>query len=108
MTNSNNTLLIVVIVLLALLLFGGFGYGMMGFDGGRMGNWDYGFGWIFAVIAIICAVWVIYDVIVNNRGLSDGMKLLWVVCAVLFSIVTAIIYYLIGRNNNNDLFRRRR
>ena len=66
------------------------------------------FGTILGIIAIICAVWVIYDVIVNNKRLSDGMKVLWVVCAILFSIITAIIYYLVGRNNQNDLFRKNR
>ena len=61
-------------------------------------------GEVIGVIAVLAAVWVIYDVMVNNRRLSDGMKVLWVVCAVLFSIITAVIYYLIGRNNQNDLF----
>lgn len=103
MTNTNNTLLIIIVVLLALLLFGGLGYGMMGWGG--FGG--YGFGWIFTVLAILCAVWVIYDVVVNNRRLSDGMKVLWVICAILFSIITAVVYYLVGRNGNNDLFRRR-
>lgn len=65
-------------------------------------------GTIIGIIAIICAVWVIYDVLVNNKRLSDGMKVLWVVFAILFSIVTAIIYYLIGRNPKNDLFRENR
>jgi len=33
------------------------------------------------------------------------MKVLWVVCAVLFSIITAIVYYLVGRNAKSDLFK---
>ena len=102
MTNQNNTLIIILVVVLALLLFGRFGFGMMSFGGG-----SYGLGFIFMVIAILCAVWVIYDVAVNNTRLSDGMKVLWIICAVLFSIITALIYYLVGRNRNNDLFRRR-
>ncbi|MFA6460927.1 MAG: PLD nuclease N-terminal domain-containing protein [Candidatus Woesearchaeota archaeon] len=56
------------------------------------------------VIAVLAAIWVIYDVITNNKRLSDGMKVLWVVLAILFSIVTAIIYFLVGRNGQNDLF----
>lgn len=63
-------------------------------------------GTIIWIIAIICAIWVIYDIIVNNKRLSDGMKVLWVVCAVLFSIITAVIYYLVGRNGQNDLFKK--
>ena len=61
-------------------------------------------GGVIGVIAVLAAVWVIYDVMVNNRRLSDGMKVLWIVCAVLFSIITAIVYYLVGRNAKNDLF----
>ena len=65
-------------------------------------------GTIIWIIAIICAIWVIYDIIVNNKRLSDGMKVLWVICAVLFSIITAIIYYLVGRDGKNDLFKKTR
>lgn len=66
------------------------------------------FGTIIGIIALIAAIWVIYDVLVNNKRLSDGMKVLWIICAILFSIITAVIYYLIGRNNQNDLFKRNR
>lgn len=52
---------------------------------------------IIGLIALVCAVWVIYDVLVKNKGLSTGMKLVWIICALLFSIVTAIVYYFIGR-----------
>ena len=65
-------------------------------------------GTIIGVIALIAAIWVIYDVLVNNKRLSDGMKVLWILCAILFSIITAIIYILVGRNSGNDLFRKRR
>ena len=65
------------------------------------------FGTIIWVIALIAAIWVIYDVLANNKRLSDGMKALWIICAILFSIITAIIYYFVGRNSGNDLFRRR-
>ncbi len=64
-------------------------------------------GTLLAIIAIIVAVWVIYDVLVNNKKLSDGMKVLWVVCAIFFSIITGIIYYFVGRNQKNDLFRKK-
>jgi uncharacterized BrkB/YihY/UPF0761 family membrane protein len=102
--NDNTLLAIVLIVVLVLVLFGG--YGMMNFFRGHYVGY-YGFGWLFGVIALIAAIWVIYDVLVNNKRLSDGMKVLWVVCAILFNIITAIIYYLVGRNNQNDLFRKR-
>ena len=64
-------------------------------------------GTILGIIALICAVWVIYDVLVNNRRISTGMKVLWIVCAIVFSILTAIVYYLVGRNQTNRIFKRR-
>ena len=47
------------------------------------------------VLCIVCAVWVIYDVFANNRKLSIGLKIVWTVLAVLFSIITAIVYYFV-------------
>jgi len=55
------------------------------------------FGSILYIIALLCAIWVIYDVLVNQKRMSTGMKILWIVLAVVFSIITAIIYYFIGR-----------
>lgn len=63
---------------------------------------------ILGIVAIIAAVWVIYDVLVNNKRLSDGMKVFWIMFAIIFSIITAIIYYLVGRNQRNDLFKQNR
>lgn len=97
--------IIILVVVLFFVLFGG--YSMMNLFNGRYVGY-YGFGWLFAIIAIIAAIWVIYDVIVNNKKLSDGMKVVWILCAILFSIITAIIYYLVGRNNQNDLFKKNR
>lgn len=47
------------------------------------------------LIAVLCAVWVIYDVFTKNRKLTDGQKILWTISAVLFSIITAIVYYFV-------------
>jgi hypothetical protein len=52
---------------------------------------------IIGIIALLCAIWVIYDVLAKNKGLSTGMKVVWIICAVLFSIITAIVYYFVGR-----------
>ena len=49
---------------------------------------------ILGVVAVLCAVWVIYDVFAKNKSLSTGMKVLWTVLAIVFSIITAIVYYL--------------
>jgi len=47
------------------------------------------------LLGIVCAVWVIYDVFANNRKLSVGLKVVWTIAALLFSIITAIIYYIV-------------
>ena len=54
------------------------------------------FGSIWGIIALLCAVWVIYDVWTSGKRKTE-VKVIWTVCAVLFSIVTAIVYFFIGR-----------
>ena len=56
------------------------------------------FGNLIGIIALLCAVWVIYDVLAKNKSLSTMAKIIWIVCALLFNIVTAIVYFFIGRN----------
>lgn len=51
---------------------------------------------IIAIIALICAIWVIYDVWTKQK-MGTGAKLLWTLFAFLFSIVTAIVYYLMKK-----------
>jgi len=48
---------------------------------------------ILYIIGVLCAIWVIYDVFAVNKKLSTGMKVLWTVLAIFFSIIAAIIYY---------------
>jgi len=51
-------------------------------------------GTLVGIIGLICAIWVIYDVLVNNKKFSTSMKGLWILLAIFFSIITAIVYYL--------------
>jgi hypothetical protein len=55
------------------------------------------FGSILWILGIVCAIWVIYDVLAKNQGLSTGKKILWIVAALLFSIITAIVYYFVEK-----------
>ena len=48
---------------------------------------------IIGVIALICAVWVIYEVWAKQK-MSTGSKVLWTIFARLFNIITAIVFYL--------------
>lgn len=50
-------------------------------------------GTFISILAIICAIWVLYDVWAVNRTLTDTGKLVWTVLAIFFSIFTAIFYY---------------
>jgi hypothetical protein len=52
---------------------------------------------MIGVVALVCAIWVIYDVLVNNKQKSTEWKVVWVVLAIVFSIITAIVYYFINK-----------
>lgn len=49
------------------------------------------------IIAVVCAVWVIYDVLAVQKRMKTGEKVLWIVLALLFSIITAVIYYFVKK-----------
>ena len=53
------------------------------------------FGGLVGILAVICAVWVIYEVVTKQKKWKDSKKIIWIVCAVLFNIVTAIVYYFV-------------
>jgi hypothetical protein len=55
------------------------------------------FGTLIGLIALICAILVIYDVWAKNKKLSDTAKIVWTVFAIIFSIITAIVYWIVGR-----------
>ena len=48
---------------------------------------------LIGVVAFICAIWVIYDVLATQKKMGPGNKVLWIVFALIFSIITAIVYY---------------
>lgn len=50
--------------------------------------------YIIGIVALVCFIWVTYDVLAVQKRLSTGYKILWVVLAFFFSIITAIVYYL--------------
>ena len=51
------------------------------------------FGMFWWIIGIACAVWVIYDVATSQKKMKNEHKLLWIIAAVVFNIITAIVYY---------------
>ncbi|MFA6461655.1 MAG: PLDc N-terminal domain-containing protein [Candidatus Woesearchaeota archaeon] len=52
---------------------------------------------IIGIIALACAIWVIYEVLTSKKKSSTGKKIVWIVCALLFNIITAIVYYLVEK-----------
>ena len=52
---------------------------------------------IIGILALICAIWVIYDVWTKQKSMSAGKKVLWTILALIFSILTAIIYYFVKK-----------
>jgi cytochrome c oxidase assembly factor CtaG len=52
---------------------------------------------IIGVVALVVAILTIYDVWAVNKKDSTGMKVVWTVLAVIFSIITGIVYYLIRK-----------
>jgi len=54
-------------------------------------------GTLFWIIAVVCAVWVIYDVLVHQKRMKTEYKVLWIIAALVFSIVTAIVYYFVQK-----------
>lgn len=52
---------------------------------------------IWGLIALASVIWVIYDVMTQNKGLSDIKKIIWIVVALIFGILGAVLYYFLGR-----------
>ena len=49
-------------------------------------------GQLLGLIPLACAIWIIYDVWAKQK-FKTGKKVLWTVLAVLFSVITAIVYF---------------
>lgn len=52
---------------------------------------------IWGTITLLSVIWVVYDVITENRRLNSTQKILWIVIAILFNILGALAYYFLGR-----------
>ncbi len=50
-------------------------------------------GGVIGFLALLGAIWVIYDLWTNNTKLTQTEKLVWTICAIFFNLITAIIYY---------------
>ncbi len=50
---------------------------------------------VLYILGIVCAVFVIYQVWAKQPSMGTGEKVVWTIAALLFSILTAIIFYFI-------------
>lgn len=54
---------------------------------------------IWGIIVFVSVVWVIYDVLTQNKGLTTIRKIIWILVALIFGIFGAIAYYLLGKKS---------
>lgn len=54
------------------------------------------FVFLLELLAVVCAIWVIYDVWTNSKK-DPAIKILLTVLALAFSIVTAIVYLIMRK-----------
>lgn len=52
---------------------------------------------LFSLLYLAAAVWVLYEVWAKNNRFTDTEKLIWTIGAILFSLITAVVYYLTRR-----------
>lgn len=54
---------------------------------------------IGGTIAIICLLWVLYEVWAVNKSMTTGYKVLWSIGALFFNVLTAIAYYFVVKKD---------
>jgi hypothetical protein len=53
---------------------------------------------IWGLLVLLAVIWVIYDVVTQNKSLSTVMKIVWILVALIFGIIGAVVYYFIGKS----------
>jgi len=52
---------------------------------------------ILGIIGVICAIWIIVDVLTKQKQMDNGLKAVWIIVSIIlcvFGILVAIVYYL--------------
>lgn len=58
---------------------------------------------LLPLLALVCAFYVLYQIwIVEKNKRSNEEKLLWTLLALLFNIITAVIFYVFERKNTHN------
>ncbi|PIN87980.1 hypothetical protein COV12_00980 [Candidatus Woesearchaeota archaeon CG10_big_fil_rev_8_21_14_0_10_32_24] len=53
------------------------------------------FSMLIWVLGIISFLWVVADIIKYQKKMDNMHKILWIVAAFFFNIITAIVYYFV-------------
>ncbi len=52
---------------------------------------------LVGLISLAAFIWVAYEVWGVNKRISNGAKVIWTIAALFFSIITAVVYYLVEK-----------
>jgi len=59
----------------------------------------FGFLWagafLLSLLGIVAVVWVIYDVLTNQKAMPDTERVIWILVALFLTLIGALLYYLI-------------
>lgn len=55
-------------------------------------------GTLGGIVMLLCAIWVIYDIVTAQKKMDKTHKLIWIICAILFNVITAIVYYFVVKS----------
>ena len=53
------------------------------------------FGTIFWLLGLAAFLYVLIDILTHQKKMPTTNKVIWIVCAVIFNIITAIVYYFV-------------
>jgi hypothetical protein len=57
-------------------------------------------GVVYGLIVVASVIWVIYDIITNNKDLDSTKKALWILAVLMFGLLGMVVYYFLGRNKD--------
>jgi formate hydrogenlyase subunit 3/multisubunit Na+/H+ antiporter MnhD subunit len=59
----------------------------------------FGVFWIIGLISLVFVIWVIYDIIVNQKRMPPIEKLIWVLVVLFLGVIGAIVYYIVVKRS---------
>ena len=50
---------------------------------------------LFWIIGLMAVIWVIYDVLTNQKRMPDSEKIVWILVALFLNLIGAVVYYIL-------------